>query len=92
MDNFQKAIFIKTVKKDANIHIFYDGYDDTLVPFLACNHFNIKVKYTALAPERIEKFKNAGVEVNGYIVNRLDELGVLQYWNCPYVTIDKNIK
>ncbi|MBO7215173.1 MAG: hypothetical protein J6V66_06755, partial [Clostridia bacterium] len=92
VDNFQKAIFIKTAKKDANIHIFYDGYDDTLVPFLACNHFNIKVKYTALAPERIEKFKNAGVEVNGYIVNRLDELGVLQYWNCPYVTIDKNIK
>ena len=92
VDDFQKAIFIKTVRKDANIHIFYDGYDEMLIPFLSCNHFNVTMKYTALAPERIEKFVNAGVDVNGYIVNRQDELGVLKFWNCPYITVDKNIK
>ncbi len=92
VDDFQKAIFIKTARPTANIHIYYDGYDEMLVPFLSCNKFNLTVKYTALAPERIEKLQNAGIEVNGYIVNRLDELGVLKYWNCPYITIDKNIK
>ncbi|MBQ3234906.1 MAG: hypothetical protein IJA97_01975 [Clostridia bacterium] len=92
VDDFQKAIFIKTVRKDADIHVFYNGYDDMLVPFLSCNKFNITIKYTALAPERIQKFNDAGIKVNAYIVNRLDEVGVLKFWNCPYITIDKNIK
>ncbi len=92
VDDFQKAIFIKSVRSDADIHVFYDGYDDMLVLFLSCNHFGITIKYTALAPERIEKFNSAGVTVNGYIVSREDELGVLKFWNCPFITVDKNIK
>jgi hypothetical protein len=50
------------------------------------------MKYTALAPERIQKFQNAGVKVNGYILTREDEVGVLKFWNCDFITIDKNIK
>ena len=92
VDDFQKAIFIKTARPNANIHIFYDGYDEMLVPFLSCNKFNLTVKYTALAPERIQKLQDAGVTVNGYIVNRLDEMGVLRYWNCDYITVSNDIK
>lgn len=92
VDDFQKAIFIKTARPNANIHIYYDGYDEMLVPFLSCNHFGITIKYTALAPERIEKFKSAGVTVNGYILKRFDEMGVLQFWNCDYITVTKDTK
>lgn len=92
VDDFQKAIFIKTVRENASIYIFYDGYDEMLVPFLSCNKFNITVKYTALAPERIKKFQDAGVLVNGYILTREDEVGILKFWNVDYITVDKNIK
>lgn len=91
VDDFQKAIFIKTVRKDADIHIFYDGYDEMLVPFLSCNKFNLTVKYTALAPERIAKLSDAGVAVNGYILSREDEVGILKYWNCDYITVSKSL-
>jgi hypothetical protein len=92
VDDFQKAIFIKSVRANADIHIFYDGFDEMLVPFLSVNKFSVTMKYTALAPERIQKFQNAGVLVNGYILTREDEVGVLKFWNCDYITIDKNIK
>ena len=91
VDDFQKAIFIKTVRPNADISVFYDGFDEMLIPFLSVNKFNATIKYTALAPERIEKFVSAGVSVNGYIVTRQDELGVLKYWNCPYITVSKSL-
>ncbi|MBE5743123.1 MAG: hypothetical protein E7358_00200 [Clostridiales bacterium] len=92
VDDIQKAIFIKTVSSDINVNLYYDGYDDVIVPFLSCNKFNLTVKYTALAPERIEKLQKAGVKVNGYVVSRLDEVGVLKFWNTDYITVTPDIK
>lgn len=92
VDDIQKAIFIKTVDDNLNINLYYDGYDDVIVPFLSCNKFNLTVKYTALAPERLQKLQSAGVKVNGYIVSRLDEVGVLKFWNTDYITITPDIK
>ncbi len=92
VDDIQKAIFIKTANAQANINLYYDGYDDVIVPFLSCNKFNLTVKYTALAPERIEKLQKAGVVVNGYVVSRHDEVGVLKFWNVDYITVTPDIK
>ncbi len=92
VDDIQKAIFIKTVNAQANINLYYDGYDDVIVSFLSCNKFNLTVKYTALAPERIEKLQKAGVKVNGYVLSRLDEVGVLKFWNVDYITVTPDIK
>ena len=35
VDDFQKAIFIKTVRPNADISVFYDGFDEMLIPFLS---------------------------------------------------------
>ena len=92
VDDIQKAVFIKTADRNVNVNLYYDGYDDVIVPFLSCNKFNLTVKYTALAPERLEKLQKAGVIVNGYVLSRLDEVGVLKFWNCDYITVTPDIK
>ena len=92
VDDIVKAVFIKSVNPSAKISYYLDGYKEELLPFIKANGFDVTVKYTALAPERIEKFHQIGAKVNGATRSRLDEVGVLKFWNTDYITIIPQIK
>ncbi len=92
VDDIIKAVFIKSVNPSAKISYYLDGFREELLPLIKANGFNVTIKYTALAPERIEKFHQLGVKVNGETLSRLDEVGVLRFYNTDYITIIPQIK
>ena len=92
VDDVMKAIFIKSVNPNAKISYYLDGYNETLIPIIEANGFDVSVKYTALAPERIDKFHDFGAKVNGKTLSRLDEVGVLKFWKVDFITIIPQIK
>ena len=92
VDDVIKAVFIKSVNPSAKISYYLDRYDEGLLPLISANGFDVTVKYTALAPERIEKLRSLGAKVNGATLSRLDEVGVLKFWNIDYITIIPDIK
>ncbi len=92
VDDVIKAVFIKSVNSIAKVSYYLDKYDEGLLPLISANGFDVTVKYTALAPERIEKFHSVGAKVNGATLSRLDEVGVLKFWNTDYITIIPDIK
>jgi hypothetical protein len=92
VDDVMKAIFIKSINPTAKISYYLDGYNENLIPIIKANGFDVTVKYTALAPERIDKFHDVGAKVNGKELSRLDEVGVLKYWQVDYITIIPQIK
>lgn len=89
-DDAMKAAFIKSALPSAKISFYTEKFDSNLIPYIVANGFDITVKYTALAPERILAFQSVNAKVNGAIVKRLDEVGVLKYWNVDYVTVTKD--
>ena len=92
VDDIIKAVFIKSVNPNAKISYYLDSYNESTLPIILANGFDVSIKYTALAPERIEKFHSAKAKVNGLTLSRLDEVGVLKFWNTDYITIIPNIK
>lgn len=92
VDDVMKAIFIKSVNPNAKISYYLDGYNETLIPIIKANGFDVSVKYTALAPERIDKFHDFGAKVNSKTLSRLDEVGVLKFWKVDFITIIPQIK
>lgn len=92
VDDVMKAIFIKSVNPTAKISYCLDGYSENLIPIIKANGFDVTIKYTALAPERIQKFHDFGAKVNGETLSRLDEVGVLKFWKVDYITIIPQIK
>ena len=92
VDDVIKAVFIKSVNPNAKISYYLDSYNEGILPIILANGFDVSVKYTALAPERIEKFKSVNAKVNGLTLSRLDEVGVLKFWNTDYITIIPDIK
>ena len=91
-EDTMKAAFIKSACQTAKISFYTENYNPNLIPFLEANGFDVTIKYTALAPERIAAFQSANAKVNGTLVKRLDEVGVLKYWNTDYVTVTKDAK
>ena len=92
VDDVVKAVFIKSVNDKAKISYKLESYNENLLPFIKANGFDVTVKYTALAPERIEKFHQIGAKINGATLSRLDEAQVLDFWKTDYVTIIPQIK
>lgn len=92
VDDVIKAVFIKSVNPNAKISYYLESYNEKILPIISANGFDVTVKYTALAPERIEKFHSLGAKVNGATLSRLDEVGVLKFWNTDYITIIPDIK
>lgn len=92
VDDIVKAIFIKSVNESAKISYYLDSFNESLLPLISANGFDVTVKYTTLAPERIEKFKSIGCKINGTTLSRLDEVDVLKFWNTDYITIIPQIK
>lgn len=92
VDDVSKAVLIKSFNKTAKISYRLNGFNKEILPFLTVNGLNATITYTTLAPERVDAFHQAGVKVNGVFVKRLDELGVLKYYNTDYITILPEIK
>ena len=92
VDDVIKAVFIKSVNPNAKISYYLDGYSQSLLPIIKANGFDVTIKYTALAPERIKVLQDMGAKVNGATLSRLDEVGVLKFWNTDYITIIPTIK
>ena len=92
VDDVIKAVFIKSVNANAKISYYLDSYNESLLPIILTNGFDVSVKYTARAPERIKKFHSVNAKVNGLTLSRLDEVGVLKFWNTDYITIIPDIK
>ena len=92
VDDISKAVLIKSFNKTAKISYRLNGFNKEILPFLTVNGLNVTITYTTLAPERVDAFHQAGVKVNGVFVKRLDELGVLKYYNTDYITILPEIK
>ncbi len=92
VDDVVKAVFIKSVNDKAKISYKLESYNENILPFIKANGFDVTVKYTTLAPERIEKFHQIGAKLNGATLSRLDEAGVLDFWKIDYVTIIPQIK
>lgn len=92
VDDVIKAVFIKSANENAKISYYLENYNESLLPLIKANGFDVTVKYTALAPERIEKFHKIGAKVNGATLSRLDETQVLDFWNTDYITIIPEIK
>jgi hypothetical protein len=85
-DDIQKCIFIKSVNPNFKISFYQDGYNEDFILLAKANGWDITIKYTALAPERIKKFHDEDIKVNGFLLTRLDEVGILKYWNADYIT------
>ena len=92
VDDIIKAVFVKSVNQNAKISYYLDGYKEELLPFLKANDFNVTIKYTALAPERVDKFHQLDIKVNGATLSRLDEVDVLRFYKTDYITIIPKIK
>lgn len=92
VDNVMKAIFIKAVKDDSKISFYTDKYDASLLEFISVNKFDLTIKYTLLAPERVNLIHKLNVKINGVFLSRLDEVDVLKYYLTDYVTVNSNIK
>ncbi len=92
VDSVMKATFIKSVNSSCKISFYFEAYDQTLIDFISVNNFDVTIKYTTLAPERVNKIHGVASKVNSVFVSRFDELGVLKFYNADYVTITPDIK
>lgn len=92
VDSVMKAVFIKSIIETAKISYYLDGYDREILPFISANRFDVTIKYTALAPERVEELHRHNAKINCVFLSRLDEVDVLKYYLADYVTVVKDVK
>lgn len=92
IDDIKTGIFIKAVNSNAKISFYSEVYSEELIAFLTVNKFDLTIKYTCLAPERIQKLQANNVKVNGVFLKRFDEAEILKFWRLDYFTILPEIK
>jgi len=68
------------------VQFLFNDFTDEIMEKLKAHRFDVDVAYRALTEERVRELHEAGIQINCWTVNTVEEGERLAAWGVDYIT------
>lgn len=83
---FDALVSVRKYAPDQPVQFLFNEFTDEILDKVKAYHFDVDVAYRALTEERIHELHDAGIRVNCWTVNSVEDGERLAEWGVDYIT------
>ena len=84
--SFDALVSVRKYAPDQTVQFLFNKFTDEIMEKVKAQRFDVDVAYRALTEERVRELHEAGIKINCWTVNTVEEGERLAAWGVDYIT------